>query len=59
MKIFTPALMAGLLMGHIAMAQTVNDDPTGPQPKLPTEALTIKTSTGKAYQFTVEHLHSS
>ncbi len=54
MKIFVPALMAGLLVGHFALAQTVNDDPTGPQPKLPTEPLTIKTTTGKAYHFTVE-----
>ena len=54
MKIFAPVLMAGLLVGHLAMAQAVNDDPTGPQPKLPTEALTIKTSAGKEYHFTVE-----
>jgi uncharacterized protein len=54
MKIFTPALMAGLLVGHMALAQPVNDDPTGPQPKLPTESLTIKTTTGKVYHFTVE-----
>jgi uncharacterized membrane protein (UPF0127 family) len=54
MKIFTPALVAGLFVGHLAFAQTVNDDPTGPQPKLPTEPLQIKTATGKTYDFTVE-----
>ena len=54
MKIFAPALMAGLLVGQLALAQAVNDDPTGPQPKLPTESLTIKTTAGKEYHFTVE-----
>ena len=53
MKIFAPALMAGLLVGHFALAQAVNDDPTGPQPK-PTRSLTIKTTAGKEYHFTVE-----
>lgn len=54
MKIFIPALVAGLLVGQFAMAQPVNDDPTGPQPKLPTAPLEIKTKAGKIYQFTVE-----
>ncbi|MGE4483068.1 DUF192 domain-containing protein [Acidocella sp.] len=46
--------MAGLLVASQALAQPVNDDPTGPQPKLPTEQLTIKTASGDMYHFTVE-----
>ena len=54
MRVFIPVLLAGLLVGPEAMAQQINDDPTGPQPKLPTTALTIKTIAGKEYHFTVE-----
>lgn len=54
MRFFIPALIAGALAGHLALAQTVTDDPTGPQPKLPTEALTIQTKAGKSYHFNVE-----
>ena len=54
MKFFAPTLLAVLMAGSMAMAQTVNDDPTGPQPKLPTEALQIKTASGQVYNFTVE-----
>lgn len=54
MKNFAPALIAGLFVGHFAIAQQVNDDPTGPQPRLPVESLTIKTTAGKEYHFTAE-----
>ena len=54
MKFFTPVLLAGFLVGHQALAQPINDDPTGPQPRLPTESLLIKTTAGKEYNFTVE-----
>ena len=40
------------LAGVQAHADT--DDPTGPQPKLPTEQLTIVSSDGKSHSFTVE-----
>ncbi len=49
-----PVLLAWLLAGSAALAQQVNDDPTGPQPRLPTEPLQIKTASGKVYDFTVE-----
>ena len=54
MKVFPPVLLAGVLVVHQAMAQPVNDDPTGPQPRLPVAPLAIKTATGKIYNFTVE-----
>ena len=54
MKFFAAALLAFLTMGLSAMAQTVNDNPTGPQPKLPTEPLQIKTTSGQVYSFSVE-----
>jgi uncharacterized protein len=53
MKIFIP-LVAGLLVAYQAKGQPINDNPTGPQPKLPTTSLMIKTSAGKEYHFTVE-----
>ncbi|MCB5943919.1 DUF192 domain-containing protein [Acidocella sp. KAb 2-4] len=53
MRIFAPVLAASLLLGGAAMAQ-VNDDPTGPQPQLPTEKLSIQADNGKTYDFTVE-----
>jgi uncharacterized membrane protein (UPF0127 family) len=46
----TLALLA--LAGNGARADT--DDPTGPQPKLPTEQLTIISDDGKSHVFTVE-----
>jgi uncharacterized membrane protein (UPF0127 family) len=53
MRIFVPVLAASLALGGVALAQ-VNDDPTGPQPKLQTEQLSIKGDDGKTYNFTVE-----
>lgn len=52
MKVFYAALAAGLLLGGLAQAQ--NDDPTGPQPALATELLTIISDDGKSHAFTVE-----
>jgi uncharacterized membrane protein (UPF0127 family) len=46
-------LAAALLLAPIAQAQA-QDDPTGPQPKLPTEQLTIIGDDGKSHAFTVE-----
>jgi uncharacterized membrane protein (UPF0127 family) len=49
------AKLTGLILlctAGLAAAQT--DDPTGPQPKLPTEPLTIIADNGKAQKFTVE-----
>ncbi|MBU6449058.1 MAG: DUF192 domain-containing protein [Rhodospirillales bacterium] len=54
MRIFIPALLAGLLGAQQVVAQPVNDDPTGPQPRLPVASLTVKTVAGKEYHFTVE-----
>ena len=54
MKLFAPVMLLGLLAGPMAMAQTANDDPTGPQPQLPTEPLQIKTAAGQVYDFNVE-----
>lgn len=45
------AVMAAMLAGP-ACAQV--SDPTGPQPKLPTEPLSIVSDSGKVYKFTVE-----
>jgi len=53
MRIFAPVLAVSLALGGVALAQ-VNDDPTGPQPQLPTEQLSIKADDGKTYNFTVE-----
>ncbi|MDR3504804.1 MAG: DUF192 domain-containing protein [Acidocella sp.] len=53
MRIFAPVLAASLALGGVALAQ-VNDDPTGPQPKLQTEQLSIKGDDGKTHNFTVE-----
>jgi uncharacterized membrane protein (UPF0127 family) len=44
---------ACVTMAGAARAQ-VNDDPTGPQPQLPTEPLSITSDSGKVYNFTVE-----
>jgi uncharacterized protein len=52
MKFFAYGLAAALTVAGIAHAQT--DDPTGPQPKLPTESLTIISDDGKSHAFTVE-----
>ncbi|WP_297490020.1 DUF192 domain-containing protein [Acidocella sp.] len=53
MKRFGLAMMAVLALAGVARAQ-VNDDPTGPQPMLPTEQLSITADDGKVYNFTVE-----
>jgi uncharacterized membrane protein (UPF0127 family) len=50
MKLFVLLLGMTLLAGGAAHA----DDPTGPQPTLPTEPLTIVGSDGKSHAFTVE-----
>jgi uncharacterized membrane protein (UPF0127 family) len=50
--IITTALVAGLSFGQMAHAD--DDDPTGPQAKLPTESLTIIGDDGKSHVFTVE-----
>jgi uncharacterized protein len=47
------ALAAALALTGTAYAQ-VNDDPTGPQPVLPTQPLSITADNGKLYNFTVE-----
>lgn len=52
MKVFAFGFMAALLMTGVARAQ--NDDPTGPQAKLPTETLTIVSDDGTKHVFTVE-----
>jgi uncharacterized membrane protein (UPF0127 family) len=52
MKVFAFGLAAALMLGGLAHAQ--NDDPTGPQAKLPTETLTIISDDGKSHVFTVE-----
>ena len=52
MKVFAFGLAAALMMGGLAQAQM--DDPTGPQPTLPTEPLTIVADTGTSHVFTVE-----
>jgi uncharacterized membrane protein (UPF0127 family) len=49
--IFT-ALAVLALAGGLARAD--DDDPTGPQPKLPTEQLTIVSDDGKSHVFNVE-----
>jgi len=43
-----------LALAGSACAQDVNDDPTGPQPTLPTAPLTIHTAAGKVWNFNVE-----
>ena len=52
MKSLALGLVAAMAAAGMACAQT--DDPTGPQPKLPTETLTIVADNGKSYVFTVE-----
>jgi uncharacterized membrane protein (UPF0127 family) len=47
------AIVAVAALAGAAHAQ-VNDDPTGPQPTLPTEPLSIVSDSGKVYKFTVE-----
>ena len=49
--LFTMLAMLALA-GGLARAQ--DDDPTGPQPKLPTEQLTIISDDGKSHVFNVE-----
>lgn len=48
------AITAALALTGAARAQGVNDDPTGPQPQLATEPLSITADDGKVYNFTVE-----
>ncbi len=52
MKGLALGLAAAVMTAGIACAQT--DDPTGPQPKLPTEKLTIISDDGKSHVFSVE-----
>jgi uncharacterized membrane protein (UPF0127 family) len=52
MKVFALGLAAALVVAGAAHAQ--NEDPTGPQPKLPTESLIIVSDDGKSHVFTVE-----
>ncbi|MDD2795557.1 DUF192 domain-containing protein [Acidocella sp.] len=52
MKILAFTMAAVLLAAGAAHAQS--DDPTGPQPKLPTESLTIAGADGQRHVFTVE-----
>ncbi len=52
MRVFIHGLALALLLGGAARAQ--DDDPTGPQPALPTETLTILGDDGKSHVFTVE-----
>jgi hypothetical protein len=52
MAVLALAGTAALLMAGAARAQS--DNPTGPQPKLPTESLSITSDSGKVYKFTVE-----
>jgi uncharacterized protein len=52
MKVLALGLVAAVMTAGMACAQT--DDPTGPQPKLPTEKLTIISDDGKSHVFSVE-----
>ncbi len=54
MKRFGLAILASMALAGAACAQTVNDDPTGPQPTLPTQPLSITSDNGTVYHFTVE-----
>jgi uncharacterized membrane protein (UPF0127 family) len=54
MKVSLSGLAMVALVGGMASAQPVTDDPTVPQPKLPTEKLTIIGDDGKSHVFTVE-----
>ncbi len=46
--------MLAMLALAAGLARAQDDDPTGPQPKLPTEKLTIISDDGKSHVFTVE-----
>ena len=46
--------VASSLMAGGARAQTISDDPTGPQPTLTTAPLSITADNGQVYHFTVE-----
>jgi uncharacterized membrane protein (UPF0127 family) len=48
------ALTCAFLLAGAGLAAAQTDDPTRPQPKLPTEPLTIVADNGKSYQFAVE-----
>jgi uncharacterized membrane protein (UPF0127 family) len=50
MRVFRYGLAAAVVLACVARA----DDATGPQPKLPTEPLTIISDDGKSHAFTVE-----
>jgi uncharacterized membrane protein (UPF0127 family) len=52
MRFIGLGLAAVLILSGVARAQ--DDDPTGPQPKLPTEQLTIISDDGQRHVFTVE-----
>ncbi len=53
MKLVWSVVAAGLLVTGAARAQSL-PDPTGPQPKLPTEQLTIISDDGQKHVFNVE-----
>ena len=48
------AFLAALIAVPLAYAWAQRPEPTGPQPILPTEKLTIATKSGKSHSFTVE-----
>jgi uncharacterized membrane protein (UPF0127 family) len=52
MKVFALSLAVALALAGQARAQ--DDNPTGPQPQLPTEQLTIISDDGKSHVFNVE-----
>jgi uncharacterized protein len=54
MKRFGLAFLAVMALAGAARAQQIDDDPTGPQPVLPTQPLTITSDNGTVYNFTVE-----
>jgi hypothetical protein len=54
MQRFGLAMVVALALTGTAARAQVNDDPTGPQPLLPTEPLSITADGGKVYNFTVE-----
>lgn len=54
MKRFGLAVLAVMALAGGARAQQINDDPTGPQPVLPKQDLSITSDNGTVYKFTVE-----
>src|SRR6516165_4834192 len=54
MKRLGLAFLTVMALTGAARAQQINDDPTGPQPTLPTQPLSITADNGTVYNFTVE-----